>query len=107
MISVSTRGFTATLAIGVTEPRASIRTGTIFFSASATSTGTAWGAFDRGAWATAPLPQKPTRMAMAMHAAAITAAAPNKMVRFLMDTAGRRAHQPPRTPLKPFAPIRV
>ena len=41
MISLSMRGFTATLAIGVTLPSRSMRTGTFFLTACATSTVTA------------------------------------------------------------------
>src|SRR5260370_38617327 len=53
-ISVSTRVLTATLAIGVTEPSKSTRTGTRFLTAVATSTGTLRSPCPRGACATAP-----------------------------------------------------
>src|SRR5262245_39365872 len=56
VISLSMRVLTATLAIGVTVPRSSMRSGTLFFSAFATSIGTTRGAFFWfGACATAPL----------------------------------------------------
>src|SRR5215510_7035584 len=53
-ISVSRRDLTATLAIGVTVPSASRRTGSAFIVAVATSTGMARPPCWRGAWATAP-----------------------------------------------------
>ena len=99
VISVSTRGFTATLAIGVTEPSASIRTGIVRFTAGATSTGTARVTLRRGAWATAPPVQKPPRMATTMPAAASKAATPNKIVRFFMQSTARPDDQSDRTPL--------
>src|SRR5262245_18760595 len=83
-----------TLAIGVTLPSASIRTGTVFLMAVATSTGTDRGAFARGACATAPPghhndhdqpDHKPPRVAARTPPAATnTTSAPHTNVRFLI-----------------------
>ena len=81
------RGLTATLAIGVTLPSASMRTGTIFLTAVATSTGMARGAFWRGACATAPPHHKLPRVAATtIPAAPSTETAPNTNVRFFIPT---------------------
>jgi hypothetical protein len=80
----------ATLAIGVTLPSASIRTGTVFLMAVATSTGTDRGAFARGACATAPPDHdqpdhKPPRVAAKTPPAATnTTSAPHTKVRFFI-----------------------
>src|SRR5262245_16178205 len=87
----------ATLAIGVTVPKASIRTGTVFLMAVAISTGTARGAFARGACATAPPDHdhdhdqpdqpdhKPPRVAAKTPpAASNTTSAPHTNVRFFI-----------------------
>src|ERR1700738_5089212 len=89
VISVSTRAFTATLAIGVTDPRTSIRTGTDLLTACVTSTGTAGAAFSRCACATAPPDQNPPRMATTIAAAARTAAPPKSNAAFLINGSGR------------------
>src|SRR5262245_40993293 len=75
----------ATLAIGVTLPSASIRTGTDFLMAVATSTGTALGGFARGACATAPPGHQPARVAAKTPPAATnTKSAPHTNVRFFI-----------------------
>jgi hypothetical protein len=92
MISLSTRGLIATLAIGVTDPSASIRTGTTFLVAVTTSTGTARGAVWRGAWAIAPPGNKPLRVAaMAEAAATATTTANITTVRVFITALPRRA----------------
>src|SRR5262249_53190568 len=80
-----------TLAIGVTDPNTSRRTGTTFLIAVTTSTGTARGAFWRVACATAPPDHKPPRVATTIAPAATsTTIAPATNVCFFIAV--------PRTP---------
>jgi hypothetical protein len=80
----------ATLAIGVTLPSASMRTGTVFFVAVATSTGTARCAVGRGACASAPLSHEPAHFEPSHFAATTppatsnTTIAPHTNVRFFI-----------------------
>src|SRR5262249_59216269 len=90
VISLSTRDLTATLAIGVTDPSTSRRTGTTFLVAVTTSTGIARGAFCRVACATAPPDHKPPRVATTIApAATLTTTAPATNVRFFITVPRR------------------
>src|SRR6516162_4968462 len=97
---VSTRVLTATLAIGVTVPSRSIRTGTFFLTAVTTSTGTARGpAGCFCAWATASLGLQTSQGAQLLHFAATTApkasvAASITSIRLFMPAARGLFHRP-------------
>src|SRR5262249_37527820 len=96
VISLSTRDLTATLAIGVTDPSTSRRTGTTFLIAVTTSTGTARGPFWRVACATAPSDHRPPRVATTIAPAATsTTTAPATNVRFFIAVPRRPSSGPP------------
>src|SRR5438132_35084 len=94
----------ATLAIGVTVPSASRRTGIFFLTAVATSTETARGA--RGACATAPCgDQRLPRVDTTTPATASSAATLNTNVRFFIPFEPGHSIPPPWLPLYPLAPV--
>src|SRR5262249_29618735 len=104
VISLSTRDLTATLAIGVTVPSASMRTGTTFLVAVTISTGTARTAFGRGACATAG--HSPLRVAAtAQPAATSTTTAPATNIRFFITAPRGPCSGPAGLPLFSGAPL--
>src|SRR5262249_22129540 len=106
VISLSTRDLTATLAIGVTVPSASMRTGTTFLVAVTISTGTARGAFCRGACAPAAPGHKPLGVAArAQPAAPRPPPAPATNIRFFITAPRGPTVGPAGLPLCSGAPL--